>query len=85
MIGWMHGSSANYFAQNSSRRYHRDSVRTLWEPTRSYLTLTKDLTRVINRVKALYRSCAIPCPLVEKCVSAERSISSGDLRRLGAC
>jgi hypothetical protein len=28
---------------------------------RSYLTITKDLTRVMSRVKAIYRSWAIPC------------------------
>jgi transposase len=28
---------------------------------RSYLTITKDLTRVMSRIKALYRSWAIPC------------------------
>jgi hypothetical protein len=28
---------------------------------RSYLTLTKDLGRVISRVRAIYRSWAIPC------------------------
>ncbi len=28
---------------------------------RSYLTITKDVTRVMNRIKALYRSWAIPC------------------------
>ena len=28
---------------------------------RSYLTTTKDLTRVMSRLKALYRSWAIPC------------------------
>lgn len=27
----------------------------------SYLTITKDLTRVMDRLKALYRSWAIPC------------------------
>ena len=31
------------------------------ELARSYLTITKDLTRVMNRLKALYRSWAIPC------------------------
>ena len=42
--------------------YHGESgVRTLRELARSYLTLTKDLTRVMNRLKALYRSWAIPC------------------------
>ena len=42
--------------------YHGNSgVRTLRELSRSYLTVTKDLTRVMNRLKALYRSWAIPC------------------------
>jgi transposase len=42
--------------------YHGEAgVRTLRELARSYLTLTKDLTRVMNRLKALYRSWAIPC------------------------
>ena len=42
--------------------YHGDhGVRTLKELGRSYLTLTKDLTRGMNRIKALYRSWAIPC------------------------
>jgi len=42
--------------------YHGESgVRTLRELRRSYLTVTKDLTRVTNRLKALYRSWAIPC------------------------
>src|SRR5690349_8145922 len=31
------------------------------ELARSYLTTTKDLTRVMSRLKALYRSWAIPC------------------------
>jgi transposase len=42
--------------------YHGESgVRTLRELSRSYLTVTKDLTRVMNRLKGLYRSWAIPC------------------------
>jgi len=42
--------------------YHGDAgVRTLRELARSYLTVTKDLTRVMNRLKGLYRSWAIPC------------------------
>ncbi|HEY6250498.1 MAG TPA: transposase [Candidatus Angelobacter sp.] len=42
--------------------YHGEAgVRTLRELSRSYLTITKDLTRVMNRLKALYRSWAIPC------------------------
>jgi transposase len=42
--------------------YHGDhGVRTLKELARSYLSLTQDLTRVMTRIKALYRSWAIPC------------------------
>jgi transposase len=42
--------------------YHGESgVRALRELARSYLTINKDLTRVMNRLKALYRSWAIPC------------------------
>jgi hypothetical protein len=36
-------------------------MRTLRELSRSYLTSTKDLARVMSRIKALYRSGAIPC------------------------
>ena len=40
--------------------YHGEhGVRTLKELGRSYLTLTQDVTRVMNRIKALYRSRAI--------------------------
>jgi transposase len=42
--------------------YHGENgLRTLKELARSYLTISKDLTRVMNRVKALYRSWGIPC------------------------
>jgi transposase len=42
--------------------YHGETgLRTLKELSRSYLTISKDLTRVMNRLKALYRSWAIPC------------------------
>src|SRR5712664_2601137 len=42
--------------------YHGENgVRTLKELSRSYLTISKDLGRVMNRLKALYRSWAIPC------------------------
>ncbi len=42
--------------------YHGEhGVRTLKELVRSYLTISKDLVRVMTRVKALYRSWAIPC------------------------
>jgi transposase len=39
--------------------YHGGTdIRTLKELTRSYLTISKDLTRVMNRLKALYRGGA---------------------------
>ena len=42
--------------------YHGEhGLRTLKELVRSYLTITKDLARVMTRVKAIYRSWAIPC------------------------
>jgi len=42
--------------------YHgQTGLRTLKEWSRSYLTISKDLTRTMNRVKALYRSWSIPC------------------------
>jgi transposase len=42
--------------------YHGENgVRTLKELARSYLTGSKDLTRAMSRIKALYRSWAIPC------------------------
>ena len=42
--------------------YHGEhGVRTLKELGRSYLSITQDVTRVMNRIKALYRSWAIPC------------------------
>ena len=42
--------------------YHGEhGVRTLKELARSYLTISKDLGRVMTRVKAIYRSWGIPC------------------------
>jgi transposase len=42
--------------------YHGENgLRTLRELARSYWTLSKDMTRVMNRIKALYRSWGIPC------------------------
>jgi len=54
--------------------YHGENgVRTLKELARSYLTITKDLTRVMNRLKALYRSRAIPCAGTSVYVSRYRT------------
>jgi transposase len=42
--------------------YHGEhGLRSLKELVRSYLTISKDLGRVMTRVKAIYRSWAIPC------------------------
>ena len=42
--------------------YHGENgLRTLRELGRSYQTVSKDLTRVMNRLKALYRGWGIPC------------------------
>src|SRR5215472_13844717 len=42
--------------------YHGENgLRTLKELSRSYLTITQDLTRVMNRLKALYHSWGIAC------------------------
>ncbi len=42
--------------------YHGENgIRTLKELARSYLTITRDLTRVMNRLKAIYRGWGIAC------------------------
>jgi len=42
--------------------YHGENgLRMLKEMSRSYLTISKDLVRVMNRLKALCRSWAVPC------------------------
>src|SRR5215475_2397206 len=68
--------------------YHgQNGIRMLRELARSYLTIVKDLSRVMNRLKALYRSWAIPCagrllhppsqPVVRKNPRSQTSPSSG--------
>src|SRR5207247_2510941 len=50
------------YMNNIKSVYHGEhGLRTLKELARSYLTISKDLTRVMNRLKALYRSWGIPC------------------------
>jgi hypothetical protein len=52
--------------------YHGENgVRTLKELARSYLTITRDLTRVMSRITAVYRSWAIPCagqPCIDRAI-----------------
>ena len=67
--------------------YHGEhGIRTLRELARSYLTLTQDLTRVMNRLKALYRGWGIPCGGDRVYAPRHRSewlakISEGGVRR----
>jgi transposase len=64
--------------------YHADcGVRTLRELARGYLTVTQDLTRVMNRLKALYRSGAIPCAGQQVYAPRQRSIWLGKLSQAG--
>jgi len=50
-----------YLNKLSSVYHGETGVRMLRELARSYLTIVKDLSRVMNRLKAVYRSWAIPC------------------------
>ena len=50
-----------YMNKLSSVYHGGAGVRTLRELARSYLTISKDLARVMSRVKAIYRSWGIPC------------------------
>src|ERR1700681_4247440 len=50
-----------YMNKLSSVYHGGAGVRTLKELARSYLTISKDLGRVMSRVKAIYRSWGIPC------------------------
>src|SRR4029077_18293919 len=48
---------------NQVKPVHHENhgTRALKELGRSYLTLTRDSTRAMNRIKSVYRSLAIPC------------------------
>ena len=50
-----------YMNKLSSVYHGEQGLRTLRELARSYITITRDLTRVMSRLKAIYRSWAIPC------------------------
>ena len=64
--------------------YHGEQgLRTLKELARSYLTITKDLTRVMNRLKALYRSWGIPCADSEVYAPGHRSEWLGKISEAG--
>src|SRR5262252_4501191 len=68
----------------SSRVYHGEhGIRTLKELARSYLTISKDLGRVMNRLKALYRSSAIPCKGQQVYAPRHRSEWLGKITEVG--
>jgi transposase len=64
--------------------YHGEhGLRTLKELGRSYLTITKDVTRVMNRLKAFYRGWGIPCAGHEVYVLRHRSEWLGKISEAG--
>jgi transposase len=64
--------------------YHgQTGVRMLRELARSYLSLVKDLTRVMNRLKAMYRSWAIPCAGRDVYYPRHRAEWLGKIREAG--
>src|SRR6476660_6238250 len=64
--------------------YHGETgVRMLRELSRSYLTIVKDLSRVMNRLKAVYRSWAIPCAGRDVYYTRHRSAWLGKIPEAG--
>jgi len=64
--------------------YHGEhGLRMLKELSRSYLTISKDLGRVMNRLKALYRSWAIPCAGTQVYAPRHRSEWVGKITEAG--
>jgi len=65
--------------------YHGETgVRTLRELARSYLTTTRDMTRVMSRLKALYRSWAIPCGGRDVYYARHRAEWLGKIQHVGS-
>src|SRR6202158_4096407 len=64
--------------------YHGENgVRMLQELSRRYLTIVKDLSRVMNRVKAVYRSWSIPCAGRDVYYTRHRAEWLGKLQEAG--
>ena len=64
--------------------YHGETgLRTLRELARSYLTISRDLTRVMNRLKALYRGWGIPCAGTQVYAPRHRSEWLGKITEAG--
>jgi integrase len=68
-----------YLNKLSSVYHGETGVRMLRELARSYLTIVKDLTRVMCRLKAVYRSWAIPC------AGRERVVGDDEFARYLSC
>jgi transposase len=65
--------------------YHGEhGTRTLKELARSYECLVRDCTRVMNRLKAIYRARAIPCAGEGVYEAAQRAEWLGQITDLGA-
>ena len=79
--------SEQLYMNNVKSVYHGEhGLRMMKELARSYLAITEDLTRVMNRLKALYRSWGIPCAGNEVYASRYRAewltkISEAGVRR----
>src|SRR5258708_19148215 len=64
--------------------YHGEQgLRTLKELARSYLIISKDVTRVMNRLKALYRSWGIACAGTQVYARRHRSEWLGRISEAG--
>ncbi len=64
--------------------YHGETgLRPLRELARSYLTIVKDVTRVMSRLKAVYRSWAIPCAGRDVYYTRHREQWLGKIREAG--
>jgi hypothetical protein len=62
--------------------YHGEQgIRTLKELARSYITITRDLTRVMSRLKAIYRGWAIPCAGQGVCTALPSGVAGEDRGR----
>jgi hypothetical protein len=64
--------------------YHGEQgLRTLKDLARSYLNISKDVTRVMNRLKALYRSWAFACAGTQVYAPRHRSEWLGRISEVG--
>src|SRR5437016_284735 len=72
-----------YMSKLSSVYHGEHGLRMLKELSRSYLTISKDLGRVMNRLKALYRSWAIPCAGTQVYAPHYRSEWLSKIREVG--